>query len=90
MVPTENEHVWGAIWEIDNCNADSLDRQEGVKNKIYFSKIVDVKTPEGLLLKCKVYQQCNNPVEHLRGELLPQDRRPSAAYRFDRNLALRI
>ncbi|XP_015510107.2 gamma-glutamylcyclotransferase [Neodiprion pinetum] len=81
IVPTENEYVWGAIWEIDNSDIASLDQQEGVEDKLYFSKIVDIETPNGSFLKCKVYQQCNNPQEHLTGNLLPQDRRPSAAYR---------
>ncbi|XP_012267579.2 gamma-glutamylcyclotransferase isoform X2 [Athalia rosae] len=81
IVAEEGAHVWGAIWEIDNCDMANLDHQEGVADKIYSAQTVDIETPNGTRLKCRVYQQCNNPKENLKGDLLPQDRRPSAAYR---------
>ncbi|XP_015595842.1 gamma-glutamylcyclotransferase [Cephus cinctus] len=80
IVPTENSHVWGVIWEIDNSNMSDLDEQEGVADKIYFPMTVDVETPNGTSLQCRVYQQCKNPEENVTTELLPEERRPSPLY----------
>lgn len=80
IVPTENYVVWGAVWELDECNMCTLDEQEGVANKLYFPLMVDIETPIGKVLKCRVYQQCKNPEEHVKLSLLPKCRRPSPLY----------
>ncbi|XP_063984999.1 gamma-glutamylcyclotransferase-like [Diachasmimorpha longicaudata] len=80
IVPTPDAHVWGAIWEIDLCNLADLDRQEGVDDAIYFPLEVDVERPEGGTVKCRVYQQCNNPRECIHVAKLPEQRQPSLVY----------
>jgi len=80
IVPTENSHVWGVIWEIDNSNLPDLDRQEGVADDIYFPMNVGVETPRGDILQCRIYQQCNNPKEFVPAGELPKERRPSPIY----------
>ncbi|XP_011305035.1 gamma-glutamylcyclotransferase-like [Fopius arisanus] len=80
IVPDNQAHVWGAIWEIDKSNLPDLDRQEGVDVNHYFSLDVDVKSPDGKIFKCRVYQQCNNPKESLDVSNLPSDRQPSYSY----------
>lgn len=42
--------------------------------------MVDVETPNGTMINCRVYQQCNNPKEHVKLSELPLDRRPSPLY----------
>ncbi|XP_078034016.1 gamma-glutamylcyclotransferase [Augochlora pura] len=80
IVPTENYNVWGVIWELHECNLATLDHQEGVANKVYFPLMVDVETPDGQILNCRVYQQCDNPDEHVKLRLLPSHRKPSPLY----------
>ncbi|XP_043508732.1 gamma-glutamylcyclotransferase-like [Frieseomelitta varia] len=80
IVPTEDYVVWGAIWELNECNICTLDNQEGVADKLYFPLMVDIETLTGKILKCRVYQQCNNPNEHIKLHLLPKHRRPSPLY----------
>ena len=60
----------------------SLDKQESVANNLYFPLTVSVKTPDGNILECRSYQQCNNPEEHVKLKLLPQERRPSPQYLY--------
>ncbi|XP_015110989.1 gamma-glutamylcyclotransferase [Diachasma alloeum] len=80
IVPTPDAHVWGAIWEIDLSNLDDLDRQEGVDDAIYFPLDVDVESAAGETVKCRVYQQCNNPREYVHVAELPEERQPSLVY----------
>ncbi|XP_076680046.1 gamma-glutamylcyclotransferase [Andrena cerasifolii] len=80
IVPTENYNVWGVVWELHESNMSTLDSQEGVANKLYFPLMVDVETSSGEILKCRVYQQHNNPGEHVKLRLLPNHRRPSPLY----------
>lgn len=80
IVPTEDSVVWGVVWELNKCNMSTLDCQEGVADKLYFPLTVDVNTPSGTVLNCRVYQQCNNPAEHVNPCLLPSQRRPSPLY----------
>ncbi|XP_033207643.1 gamma-glutamylcyclotransferase-like isoform X2 [Belonocnema kinseyi] len=80
IVPTEGFNVWGVVWEIDNSNLPCLDKQEGVADNIYFPLKVSVKTPEGQILDCRSYQQCNNPEKHINLKLLPEERQPSPQY----------
>lgn len=58
----------------------TLDEQEGVADKLYFPLMVDVHTPSGNILNCRVYQQCNNPNENVNLCSLPKHRRPSPLY----------
>ncbi|XP_047531034.1 gamma-glutamylcyclotransferase-like [Vanessa atalanta] len=80
IIPTNNKHVWGAIWRLHVKDMSALDRQEGVETNWYFAKAVEVLTPDGAKVKCRTYQQTINPP--LRGphEELPLDRRPSSTY----------
>ncbi|XP_020280416.1 gamma-glutamylcyclotransferase-like [Pseudomyrmex gracilis] len=80
IVETDDSVVWGVIWEIDNCDLSALDRQEGVSNQIYRPLFVDVETPDGTIHNCRVYQQCDNPKEHVKPADLPTNRRPSPLY----------
>ncbi|XP_054008333.1 gamma-glutamylcyclotransferase-like isoform X1 [Hylaeus anthracinus] len=80
IVTTDNYNVWGVIWELHECNMPTLDCQEGVVDKLYFPLMVDVETPDGNILNCRVYQQCNTPDNHVKLRLLPQHRRPSPLY----------
>ncbi|TGZ44732.1 Gamma-glutamylcyclotransferase [Temnothorax longispinosus] len=67
--------------KIFNSNAKStLDKQEGVQDDIYHPMTVNVETPDGTTLTCRVYQQCNNPKEYIKPENYPMDRRPSPLY----------
>ncbi|XP_076626531.1 gamma-glutamylcyclotransferase [Colletes latitarsis] len=80
IVPTERYNVWGVIWELHEHNLPTLDCQEGVADKVYFPLMVEVETPNGNVLNCRVYQQCNNPDDHMKLRLLPSHRRPSPLY----------
>ncbi|XP_066597482.1 gamma-glutamylcyclotransferase-like isoform X2 [Prorops nasuta] len=80
IVPTKDYTVWGVVWELDICNLETLDGQEGVADKIYFPFYVDVQIPEGSILNCRVYQQCNIPTEFIKLKQLPQERKPSPFY----------
>ncbi|XP_071650735.1 gamma-glutamylcyclotransferase [Temnothorax longispinosus] len=80
IVETENSVVWGVVWELNKCNLATLDKQEGVQDDIYHPMTVNVETPDGTTLTCRVYQQCNNPKEYIKPENYPMDRRPSPLY----------
>lgn len=80
IVPTKDLSVWGVVWEIDNSNMSNLDDQEGVACGLYFPLSVEVKTPDGEILECRCYQQCNNPKDYVKLKLLPEERQPSPHY----------
>ncbi|XP_012225596.1 gamma-glutamylcyclotransferase-like isoform X2 [Linepithema humile] len=80
IVETENFTVWGVIWELDNCNLTTLDCQEGVQDNLYHAMFVNVETPNGTILKCRVYQQCSNPKEYIKPIDFPMNKRPSPLY----------
>ncbi|KAI4497969.1 hypothetical protein M0802_006793 [Mischocyttarus mexicanus] len=80
IVPTENVSVWGAIWELDQCNLSTLDCQEGVNDNIYIPLTVDIETSTGAILKCRVYQQSKVPDNYIKPMFLPNERLPSPLY----------
>ncbi|KAL0101390.1 hypothetical protein PUN28_018904 [Cardiocondyla obscurior] len=80
IVESEDSIVWGVVWELDNSNLATLDNQEGVQDNLYHAMSVNVETPTGKTLKCRVYQQCNNPKEYIKPEDYPVDKRPSPLY----------
>ncbi|KAL6262422.1 hypothetical protein P5V15_007508 [Pogonomyrmex californicus] len=80
IVETENSVVWGVVWEINKCNLSTLDCQEGVQDKIYHAMQINVETPSGTTLNCRVYQQCDNPKEYIKPEDFPMEKRPSPLY----------
>ncbi|XP_014488440.1 PREDICTED: gamma-glutamylcyclotransferase-like [Dinoponera quadriceps] len=80
IVETNDSIVWGVVWELDKCNLPTLNRQEGVQDNIYHAMSVDVITPNGTTLNCRVYQQCHNPTEYMKPADLPMDRKPSPLY----------
>ncbi|KAG7210758.1 hypothetical protein KM043_012252 [Ampulex compressa] len=82
IVPTldSNSCVWGVVWELNECNLETLDYQEGVADQIYFPRMVYVETPDEDVFECRVYQQCNKPQEYTELGLLPIHRRPSPLY----------
>lgn len=80
IIETENSVVWGVVWELDKCNLATLDYQEGVQDYIYHAMSVNVETPNGTTLNCRVYQQCNNPKEYINPDDYPMDKRPSPLY----------
>ena len=52
--PCPGSHVWGILWEIDDSNLPSLDRQEGVPY-IYQPFTVTVKTASGEEYEARTY-----------------------------------
>lgn len=82
VVETNDSVVWGVVWELDKCNLSTLDDQEGVKDNIYHAMSVDVLSPNGTTLKCRMYQQCQDPIEYIKPADLPIDRRPSPLYLY--------
>lgn len=80
IVPEMGSEVWGVIYELNTDNIDTLDKQEGVSEKFYFAKYVDVTTKCGLNVQCRVYQQCKNLEIFIEPKLLPLERRPSLIY----------
>lgn len=70
------------IWELDNCNLSTLDHQESVQDNIYHAMSVNVETPNGTVLKCRVYQQCSNPKEYIKPLDFPINQRPSPLYLY--------
>ncbi|CAH0554567.1 unnamed protein product [Brassicogethes aeneus] len=80
IVNKTGSHVWGALWQIDNTHMESLDRQEGVENNLYFPLNVELDTPEGKTVIARVYQQTKTPETLENIENLPDDRKPSAVY----------
>lgn len=82
IIETENSMVWGVVWELDKCNLATLDCQEGVQDNMYYAMSVNVETPNGTTLNCRVYQQCNNPQEYIKPDDYPMDKRPSPLYLY--------
>ncbi|XP_018575000.1 gamma-glutamylcyclotransferase-like isoform X2 [Anoplophora glabripennis] len=80
IVPKKDSHVWGALWEIDMVDMEHLDNQEGVSHKIYFPLTVEVETPIGKKLNCRVYIQTAKVPDVVPLEDLPPERKPSAVY----------
>ncbi|XP_045495384.1 gamma-glutamylcyclotransferase-like [Colias croceus] len=80
IVPTENAHVWGAVWRIQNKDMPALDWQEGVETNWYFPKTVDIETLDGTIVQCRTYQQTINPPPRKEDEEIPNERRPSITY----------
>lgn len=80
IVPDKGKHLWGALWEIDNVNMESLDRQEGVGVGVYEVKHLPVELPDGQVTECRTYQLCVLPETLKDGEILPESRRPSKIY----------
>uniref|UniRef100_A0A6M2DP07 gamma-glutamylcyclotransferase n=1 Tax=Xenopsylla cheopis TaxID=163159 RepID=A0A6M2DP07_XENCH len=80
VVPKVGEHVWGAIWEIENKNLASLDKQEGVHLNSYQAKDINIKTKSGKNVLCRIYEQCKLPPTLQPGEPFPEDRKPSLVY----------
>lgn len=82
IVPTQDSHVWGAIWEISKDHMKDLDCQEGVDDGLYFPLEVKVANLSGKIYNCRVYQQCNNPKENIEIAQLPEERQPSLVYLY--------
>ncbi|KAJ8723249.1 hypothetical protein PYW08_003161 [Mythimna loreyi] len=81
IVPSENRHVWGAVWKMKIENLLTLDKQEGVATKQYFAKEVDISGIEAKKIKCRTYQHCVVPPFLKSLTYLPDDRRPSITYK---------
>lgn len=80
IVPTENDTVWGAIWEISLVDLPKLDRQEGVASGAYVVLNVDVVLLDGGRRKCRTYMQSAVPEQRVSLKYLPMERRPSWIY----------
>ncbi|XP_047117654.1 gamma-glutamylcyclotransferase-like [Schistocerca piceifrons] len=80
LVPEQGKHVWGAVWEIDKSNLADLDRQEGVNDGFYFPMQVDVEKLSGEFVNCRSYQLCDTPTKISEGDIIPENRLPSALY----------
>ncbi|XP_059621994.1 gamma-glutamylcyclotransferase-like isoform X1 [Phlebotomus argentipes] len=81
VVPAPGENVWGAIWEIDMENLDSLDKQEGVHRGVYQPLSLPIETPRGETLICRVYQLVNNPDDYpVKNGVRIEERKPSYSY----------
>ncbi|EDV51868.1 gamma-glutamylcyclotransferase [Drosophila erecta] len=84
IVPTQGDHVWGTLWEIDLTNLPDIDDQEGVSLGIYEPRTVYVKlrgesepTPARAYLLTK--QPTSNLYE-LPKDSIPLSRQPSKTY----------
>jgi len=78
VVPDPNEHVWGALWQLNTSDLSNLDQQEGVNMKMYLPFEVDIVTPNGDKVLSRCYKLVNQPL--VKQIPLPLDRRPSKAY----------
>ncbi|XP_023170617.1 gamma-glutamylcyclotransferase-like [Drosophila hydei] len=86
IVPTPGTYVFGAIWEIDMCNLNDLDNQEGVSNGIYKPISVPVHSLHGNeKIICRAYHLSNQPETIVHGQAandveVPPNRQPSHTY----------
>ncbi|ODM95558.1 Gamma-glutamylcyclotransferase [Orchesella cincta] len=48
ILPDEGSHVFGVLWELNQSDQPSLDKQEGVLDNIYQRKELTVETVSGL------------------------------------------
>ncbi|XP_075160163.1 gamma-glutamylcyclotransferase-like [Haematobia irritans] len=84
IVPTINDHVWGAIWEIDGCDMEHLDEQEGVASGIYTPITVTIQCPTlKKIFECRAYHLCKQPETNFKTmpvDEIPLERQPSQTY----------
>jgi len=81
IIENEGSCVYGAVWKINNCDLEELDRQEGVESNIY--KPLDLKIYIQELQKeviCRSYQLVHNPTKPIDPESRPHERQPSKTY----------
>ncbi|GAB0086328.1 Gamma-glutamylcyclotransferase [Sergentomyia squamirostris] len=81
VIESSGGSVWGAIWEIDMENMDSLDKQEGVHRGVYRPLSLPIETPRGEVFICRVYQLVNNPDGYpVKNGVTLEERKPSYSY----------
>ncbi|CAH2005519.1 unnamed protein product [Acanthoscelides obtectus] len=80
IVPHTGKHVWGALWELDNADKESLDRQEGVDANIYFPLEVEVESSDGKVMRARTYRETAEIKEYVDLSKLPAERQPSTIY----------
>ncbi|XP_013116745.1 gamma-glutamylcyclotransferase [Stomoxys calcitrans] len=84
IVPTKDDFVWGAVWEIDGCDMKHLDEQEGVDSGIYTPISVSVYCSSlNKSLDCRAYHLCDQPATNLKNmsaDEVPMERQPSLTY----------
>ncbi|XP_039488163.1 gamma-glutamylcyclotransferase [Drosophila santomea] len=84
IVPTNDDHVWGTLWEIDLSNLPDIDNQEGVSEGIYEPRTVYVKLrDESELTPARAYlliKQPNSNLYMLPKDSIPLSRQPSKTY----------
>ncbi|XP_005184303.1 gamma-glutamylcyclotransferase-like isoform X2 [Musca domestica] len=84
IVANKGEHVWGAIWELDESDKEHLDNQEGVHQGIYTPITVSVYCPPlDTMVECRAYQLVEQPDTNLHSlstNEIPQDRLASSTY----------
>ncbi|CAL8135419.1 unnamed protein product [Orchesella dallaii] len=57
ILAEEGSHVYGVLWELNQCDQASLDKQEGVLDNIYQRVELTVETvPDGKKVNCMAYR----------------------------------
>ncbi|GAB1598364.1 gamma-glutamylcyclotransferase-like [Argonauta hians] len=56
IVESKGNVVWGSVYEMNNSNLESLDKQEGVDRNVYRPIEVKVEDPTGVIYNCRSYQ----------------------------------
>lgn len=77
VVPDDENHVWGALWQLNISDKKNLDKQEGVGSKMYEPFEAIVVTPDGKDLSCRCYKLVDQPKKVIP---IPLERRPSKSY----------
>lgn len=78
VVEDKDEHVWGAIYQLENSNMASLDKQEGVSIQQYVPFDANVITSDNKILVCRCYKLVKQPTKQTP---IPLERRPSKSYK---------
>lgn len=72
ITESKGDHVWGVLWTLNKTDMESLDVQEGVGDRVYEPRTVDVTDVNGKVLRnCRTYYLVDRGFE---------DRRPSPQY----------
>lgn len=73
---------------MNEAEKHNLDNQEGVHIGMYFPLEVEVESPKGYIYKCRTYQQCNLPTDGKSLSDLPDERKPSMVYMYERRILI--
>lgn len=81
IIEHKGSFVYGAVWKINDCDLEELDRQEGVECNIYKPLELSVFVEElKAEVTCRSYQLVHNPTAIFDPENRPFERQPSKTY----------